>query len=595
MKKRWMLKCNSSDIKKLSKETGYDETLVNILVNRGIKKLEDINKFMNASLEDLYDPFLMKDMQKGIDIITYAIKVNKKIVIYGDYDADGVTSTVILYKALRRCNANCSYYVPHRELEGYGMNDERIRIMKEEGVELIITCDNGISSIEPVKLAKKLGIEVIITDHHELPFMENENGEREYFIPEADAIINPKRQDCKYPFKMLCGAGVAFKFVQALYRSKDIPIEETYELLQYVSIGTICDIVDLVDENRILTKQGLKVLKDTKNKGLIALMDENKIDIKKLKSYHIGFVIGPCINATGRLETAELSVKLLLESNEEQAKVLASELHNLNTERQRMTTESVEKTIDFIENSSIKNDKVFVIFMDNIHESIAGIVAGKIREKYNIPTIILTKGKNIIKGSGRSIENYNMFEELIKCKDFLEKFGGHPMAAGLSLKEENIKILREKLNENCILKEKDFIPKLTIDKRLRLDLVSEEFVKNIQLLEPFGKGNSCPMFAEKNVLVNQINILGKDKNTLKLNLNFHKGFNKINGVCFGRAQEFLNDLKEKFNGNYDNVLNNPTNLFMDFIFYADINEYKGFVTPQIRIIDYRFSNNSKKK
>nr|WP_085058967.1 single-stranded-DNA-specific exonuclease RecJ [Clostridium tetanomorphum] len=585
-----MIKCTKDNIKELAHRTGVDPIIINVLINRGIRTPQDIDRFIKASLKDLYSPFLMKDIDIAIDIIRDAIEKGEKIAIYGDYDADGVTSTVILCKALKRCNANFIYHIPNRECEGYGMNSERIKSLKGEGVEVILSCDNGISAIEQVNLAKKLNMKVVITDHHELSFKENDN-EREYILPSADAIINPKRKDCNYPFKMLCGAGIALKFVQALYSVMNIDEDELYELLQYAAIGTICDVVDLVDENRIIAKNGLRLLRNTNNLGLKALIKETGIEEKSINSYHIGFIIGPCINATGRLETAKLSVQLLLTEDLEEANTLASKLHSLNTERQEMTTKSVESIEEIIESTPLKNDKVFVIYKEDIHESIAGIVAGKIKEKYNVPTIVITKGKDMPKGSARSIDGYNMFEELLKFKDLLDKFGGHPMAAGLSLKEENIPKLRKALNEQCKLTPDDMKPKISIDKRLNLAQVSIDLVKRLEILEPFGKGNSSPLFAEKNVLINRINLLGKDKNTLKFALKINNGLNKIDGICFGRGQEFLEELKEIYGENYVNILNNPYNIKMDFIFCPCINDYNGHVSSQIKIVDYRFSNN----
>ncbi|SDL29067.1 exonuclease RecJ [Clostridium cochlearium] len=559
-----------------------------LLVNRGIKTAYDINRFINASLEDLYDPFLMKDMDKGIELIKNAIEKNKKIAIYGDYDADGVTSTVILYKGLKRCGANFIYHIPDRENEGYGMNKDRIEKLKNEGVEVILSCDNGISAIDEIEFAKELGIEVVITDHHELGFVEKDE-KREYILPKADATINPKRQDCTYPFKLLCGAGIAFKFIQALYSVMGISSKELYELLQYAAIGTVCDVVDLIDENRILVKNGIELLRDTNNIGLKYLIKETGINEKNLNSYHIGFVIGPCINATGRLETAKLSVELLLAEQDSKALELAKTLHELNQERQKLTSEGVESVREIIENSSIKNDKIIVVYNKNIHESIAGIVAGKIREEYNLPTIILTKGKEKAKGSGRSIEEYNMFEELIKCKDILESFGGHPMAAGLSIKEENIDKFREKLNNQCNLTEEDIIPKITIDEKLSPNNVSIDFINKLSILEPFGKGNSSPIFAEKKLEIDKILLLGKDRNTLKFIIKIDN-IRKMEGICFGRGNEFEEMLKKNYGENYRFVMNNPKDIRMDFIFCPTINEYNGYVNPQMRIIDYRFSS-----
>ncbi|EGO88090.1 single-stranded-DNA-specific exonuclease RecJ [Clostridium botulinum C] len=582
---QWRLKVTKCDTKLLAKKCNISDITAKVLANRNIQSEEEAKKFLRASLEDLYSPFLMKDMQQGIDIILDAIDEGKKIVVYGDYDADGVTSTAILYKGLLELHANVEYYIPDREVEGYGMCSNRIKILKEQGTDIILTCDNGISAVEEVKLAKDLGMKVIITDHHELPF-KDEHGKREYILPNADAIINPKRNDCEYPFKMLCGAGIAFKFIQALYTNVGIEDKEAYKFIELAGIGTICDVVDLVEENRIIAKNSLKMISNTTNLGLKSLIDVLGINNKEVKSYNIGFMIGPCINATGRLDTAALSVELLITNDEERAKELANILNNLNKTRQEMTMRNVEEIIDVVENSSFKEDKVLVIYKEDIHESIAGIVAGKIREKFNVPTIILTKGKEMPKGSGRSIEEYNLFEELLKCKDLLDKFGGHPMAAGLSIKEENINELRQRLNENCKLTDNDIIPKIKIDKRIPLNIVNDELISEIEVLEPFGKGNSSPLFAEKNVKVSQVRVLGKNQNTLKLTCIINDK-EKIEAISFNKVNEFKEMIKSKIA--FEKILVNCSDLKLDLIFYPIINEFNGNKTVQLRIKDFRLS------
>ncbi|KGM96277.1 single-stranded-DNA-specific exonuclease RecJ [Clostridium botulinum] len=583
----WRLKVTKCDTKLLAQQCNISNITAKVLANRNIQSEEETKKFLRASLEDLYSPFLMQDMQKGIDIILDAIDEGKKIVVYGDYDADGVTSTAILYKGLLELDANVEYYIPDREAEGYGMCSNRIKILKEQGTDIILTCDNGISAVEEVKLAKELGMQVVITDHHELPF-KDEQSEREYIIPNADAIINPKRNDCEYPFKMLCGAGIAFKFIQALYINVGIDDKKAYKFIELAGIGTICDVVDLVGENRIIAKNSLKMISNTTNLGLKCLIDVLGINNKEVKSYNIGFMIGPCINATGRLDTAALSVELLITNDEERAKELASILNDLNKTRQEMTMRNVEEIIDVVENSSFKEDKVLVIYKEDIHESIAGIVAGKVREKFNVPTIILTKGKEMPKGSGRSIEEYNLFEELLKCKDLLDKFGGHPMAAGLSIKEENISELRQRLNKNCKLTDNDIIPKIKIDKRIPLDIVNDELISEMEILEPFGKGNSSPLFAEKNVSVSQVRVIGKNQNTLKLTCIINDK-QKIEAISFNKVNEFKEMLEAKFENTFEKILLNSSNLKLDLIFYPIINEFNGNRTVQLRIKDFRLS------
>jgi len=587
MQKKWLLRNTSKDISSIAKNSGVSEAIAKILINRGLDNQADIKKFMRASLDDLYDPFLMKDMEKATSLIKLAINNNEKIVVYGDYDADGVTSTVIMYKALKYCGANVEFYVPDREHEGYGINSDRIRKLSLEGFKVILTCDNGIAATEQVKLARELGMKIIITDHHELQFEENGKGVRTFKLPPADAVINPKQQDCNYPFKNLCGAGIAFKFVQALYMKYGIKKEIANEFIEIAGIGTICDVVDLIDENRIIAKNALEMLTNTKNLGLRCLKEILSINDKEIKCYHVGFQIGPCINATGRLETAAISVELLLCEEEDRAKELAKILFELNKKRQDMTSENVEEVIKIVDQGTFKNDKVLVIYKDTIHESIAGIVAGRVREKFNVPTIILTKGKENPKGSARSINEYNLFEELIKCQELLEKFGGHPMAAGLSIKEENIEKLRRKLNLICKLTDEDILPKVRIDLRMPLSKINYEMIYELEMLEPFGKGNSSPLLAEKNISVLRIDILGKNANTLKMKF-VMPGVNKtIDGICFNRVEEFTDMLKGRYGEDYISYLGNPRGLKLDLIFSPQINEYNGRKSIQLKILEFK--------
>ena len=589
MEKKWLLRNTSKDIRSLAKNSGVSEVIAKILINRGFTSEIDIKKFMRASLEDLYNPFLMKDMEKAIALIKLAIGNKEKIVVYGDYDADGVTSTVIMYKALKHCGADVEFYVPDRQNEGYGINSDRIKTLKQEGFGVILTCDNGIAAIDQVKLAKELGMTVIITDHHELQFEENEDGVRIFMVPKADAVINPKQEDCGYPFKQLCGAGIAFKFVQALYIKLGINKEFVKEFIEIAGIGTICDVVDLVDENRIIAKNALSMLTNTKNVGLKCLKEILAINDKEIKCYHVGFQIGPCINATGRLESAAISVELLLCEEENRAKELAKTLFELNKKRQDMTNQNVEEVLELVYNSPFKNDKVLVIYKDTIHESIAGIVAGRVRETFNVPTIILTKGKENPKGSARSIIEYNLFEELIKCQELLEKFGGHPMAAGLSIKEENIEKLRGKLNLICTLTDEDIKPKVRIDQRMPLGKINYEMIYELELLEPFGKGNSTPLLAEKNIPILKIDILGQNANTLKIKC-IMPGINKtIDGICFNRVDEFIELLKDRYGEEHMSYLNNPRGLKLDLIFSPQINEYNGRKSIQLKIIEFKLS------
>ncbi len=588
MESKWMLRTTKTDVKALAKEVGLNPIIVKIMVNREIDTVDKINKFINPTFSQFHNPLLMKDMEKGVTIIKNAIEQGEKIMIYGDYDADGVTSTVILYKALKKCNCKVSFYIPDRENEGYGMSSERIEKIKEEGYNTIISCDNGISALEQVERAKELGMTVVITDHHELPF-EDIDGERVYKMPIADAVINPKRNDCEYPFKSLCGAGIAFKFSCALYETMGISVESAYDLIEIAGIGTICDVVDLIDENRVIAREALKLMNNTKNIGLKALKEILNIR-NEMSSYHVGFLIGPCINATGRLETAFLSVDLLLCEDIEKAKELASTLVELNKKRQEMTNDSVEAIVNMVNSSSLINDKVLVAYKEDVHESIAGIVAGRVREKFNVPTIVLTKGKEMPKGSGRSIEEYNMFEELIKCKDLLHKFGGHPMAAGLSIKEENIALFREKLNELCELSEEDLIPKIRIDERLPLKYIDFNLIEQLRSLEPFGKGNNSPILAEKNIPIERISILGEKKSTLKFRCRISGSNRYIDAICFNKVEEFIEMLKNEYGESYEYMLENPQGLKMDMVFSPSINDYNGNVSIQLKINNFKISN-----
>lgn len=589
---RWMLKQCRANIKELSQKTGISEIIISILLNRGIKTGEEIIRFMNPKLENLHNPMIMKDMDKGTDIIKGAIEQGRKIVVYGDYDCDGIISTYILYSALSRAGGDVKYHIPDRITEGYGINSDTIKILKEEGYDVIITCDNGIAAIEQIKFAKELGMTIVITDHHDIPFVTLDNGEREFVLPEADAVINPKQHECSYPFKMLCGAGVAFKFAQVLYKKMNLTEEESYKFMEYAAIGTICDVVDLTGENRIIAKTGLKMLNSTINIGVKALIKETSLDGKKLNSYHIGFVIGPCINATGRLESAILALRLFLTKDEKESQELAKKLHDLNSERQDMTVDSVNKIIEMIENSEMKKDKVLVVYKPDVHESIAGIVAGRLKERYNVPAIVLTQGEKMPKGSGRSVEEYNMFEELIKCKELIEKFGGHPLAAGLSIKEENIDKLRKALNTTCVLTDEDIIPKIRIDKQLHLNEICFKLIEDIEKLEPFGKGNSSPIFAEKNVTIFRVYLIGRDKNILKLFCRPNGSFEKLDAICFDGGEKFKEMVSETYGEErlLQMLNNNPMNLKMDLIFSPSINEYNGNINLQLVVKDFRLSN-----
>ncbi len=574
---KWILKNPKFDFKKMSKELGISELLCRIIVNRGIKDLDNARKYIKADLQGLNDPSLMKDMMKGVLIVKEKIKLNKKIRIIGDYDVDGVVSTYILYKALARCGATVDYAIPHRILDGYGISNSLVENALNDGIDTIITCDNGIAAREQIQFAKESGMTVIVTDHHDVPDI----------IPEADAIIDMKQTDCQYPFKLLCGAGVAFKFIQVLYEEMCIPREEESEFYEFVAIATVCDVVDLTEENRVLVRQGLNVIADTKNIGLNSLLQKTGISGKSIGVYHLGFIIGPCINASGRLDWAMKGLKLLLADDIQEAEVLAAELYELNNERKSMTVKGVEETIETIENSDLKSDRVLVVYKPEIHESIAGIIAGKVREKYNVPTFILTKGENCVKGSGRSIEEYNMFEELLKCKELFTKFGGHPMAAGFSLDADKVEILRERVNSITTLTDDDLIPKIYIDAHIPLSAINLRTAEELNYLEPYGKGNTKPLFAEKNISVKRAGVFGNERKVLKLRLQSGNSF--ADCIYFGNIDEFDAYVTERFgNEELQNMYGGRTNkIKLDMIFNIDINEYNGYRNVQIVLQYYR--------
>ena len=574
------------DTVKFAQQLGISDTVAKLMVNRGIYNLDIAKEYLSSSIGELHNPTDMLGMSGAVELMRNSIIKGEKILIVGDYDVDGVISTYVLYIAISKCGGNVSFHIPDRIKEGYGINESIIKKASEDNIDIIITCDNGIAAIEQVKLAKEVGIKVIITDHHDVPFIEEDNV-RKYVVPEADYVLNPKQENCNYEFDKICGAGVAYKFVQCLYKEFNIPNEELYDLIQYVAIATVCDVVDLVSENRILVKEGLKRINNTSNIGLRALFKETGLEGKEITVYSLGFVIGPSINASGRLEQAEWALKLLITKDKNEAEELAKKLNELNKDRQELTQTGLEEAIKILEENNMAKDKVLVVYLEDVHESIAGIIAGRIREKYNLPTIILTKAHEGAKGSGRSIEEYNMFEELLKCKDLLGKFGGHPMAAGMSIPSENIDKFREKLNEVTTLSDEDIIPKVSIDMPLPINKINYKLIDEIALLEPYGKGNPKPNFAVKGLMVKAARILGKNNNVLKLNLT--DGYLNIDGIYFGDIEVALEIIKNKFGEyEYNKMLNGQTNMVkIDIVYFPDINEYNGRKSVQLLIQNIR--------
>ena len=586
---KWFVKNIKADLDLLSKQIGVNKLLCKLMVNRKLKGLNQMDSFINPSLDKLHNPFLMADMDLGVKIILNSINNNEKIRISGDYDQDGNSAILTLYNGLSKINANVDYVIPHRIKDGYGINERIVREAKEDNVDLIITCDNGIAAFEPIKLAKELGIKVIVTDHHDLSYIEA-NGEKKYLLPEADAVINPKRWDCKYPFDELCGAGVAFKLIQGIYMEKNIDMEEAYKLLEFVAMGTVCDVVDLIDENRIIVKEGLERINNTKNIGLKALIKATGLENKTINTYSLGFILGPCINASGRLDNAEIAVELFLTKDYNKAEIYANKLHSLNEERKHMTENGFNKVVDKIQRSNIKEDHVLVVYEPSVHESIAGIIAGRVKDRYYRPTFVLTKSKdeNKIKGSGRSIEEYNMFEEVTKTKDLLLAFGGHPMAAGLSLSIDNLEDFRKRLNEESRLTKDDLVPKVYMDMHLPLDYISFSLVEDLKLLEPYGKGNPRPLFGEKNIKIKKAFLLGNNQNVLKLIL-FTKSGRTIDGIYFGDIDEFERRISNKFGiEELDKLYKGVENkIQLDIVYTPNINEYMGKRSLQVYIQNYR--------
>ena len=588
MKEKWMVINKKEDFIKLTSEYEINPLIARLLANRGIVNKKEASLFLKGTVNDLNDASLMKDMKKAVSIIKGSIEEKKKIVIYGDYDCDGVCSTTILYRTLKKLGANFDYYIPNREDEGYGMNSDRIRKLKSEGAEVILTCDNGISAMEQVEVAKELGLTVIITDHHDIPYIEKE-GNRINVVPNSDCVINPKQGNCEYPFKELCGAGVALKFSMELVNAMGRSFSEFYDLFQYAAIATICDVVELLGENRIIVKEGLKLINNTSSIGLKALIKATGLEGKEISEYHFGFVLGPCINATGRLETADLSVELLITEDEKYAEELAKKLYDLNVERQELTFDSVESVISKVEEEIANGEKVILVYDEGIHESIAGIVAGRVRERFNLPAIVMTKGKDMPKGSARSIEGYNMFEELNKCKEYIEKFGGHPMAAGLSVKEENIYLLRKALNSKCTLSDEDIIPVIKIDSPLEIKYLDESLVEEIESLRPFGKGNGSPLFAVKNIKVSRVFFIGKEKNFMKFRFVIPGTFGYVEGLNFDKYEDFKNMFTDKYGEEkfLKLVDSGYADFNMDIIYYPTINEFNGKRNIQLNVKNFR--------
>ncbi|MBQ2705532.1 MAG: single-stranded-DNA-specific exonuclease RecJ [Agathobacter sp.] len=580
---KWLVMNKKADFKAIGEKYKIDQVTARIIRNRDVIEDEQIRQFLYGGMADLHNPHLLKDGEKLVSILSEKIKEKKSIRVIGDYDIDGVMATYILVSALQKCGAIVSTQIPDRIHDGYGLNKSLIDKAYEDDVDTILTCDNGIAAIEEIAYAKSLGLTVLVTDHHEIPYVEVE-GVREYKVSVADAIVNPHQAECVYPYKQLCGAAVAWKVVCLLYEISGIAAIESEAFLENVAFATVGDIMSLTGENRILVKEGLKRIRRTKNIGMRSLIAQCGIEADKIDAFHFGFVLGPCINASGRLDTAKRALELFFQKDEAKAAQIANELVVLNNERKELTIEGVEKAIAFCEKTGCYKDDILVIYLPEVHESIAGIIAGRIREKYQKPVFVLTKTEVGVKGSGRSIEEYSMYEEMCKCQELFTKFGGHPMAAGLSLPEENVDVFRMKINENSSLSDEDFIQKVRIDVPMPMSYVSMDLVREFSLLAPFGKDNTKPVFADKGVLVKRMWIMGKNRNVLKLSLVTSDGM-PVSGIYFGDVELFTDYVEAKFGKEqvqaaFDGKANN---LELSVVYFPKINSFRGVEELQFEI------------
>ena len=587
-KELWMVQTKRADFSGLAMRLGVSPVAVRVMRNRGLTEEAEMRKYLYGTLDDLYDPRLMKGMEQAAELIARKLKEGKHVRIIGDYDIDGVCSTYILLKGFQRAakelsqrcsleagrysvekenDAQIDYEIPDRIKDGYGINESIIRQSSADGVDTLVTCDNGIAALREISIAKQLGMTVVVTDHHEVPV--DEYGQ---ILPPADAVVDPKQDGETYPFHEICGAVVAWKLIRVLYEKLGIPESEWMDLLEFAAIATVGDVMKLQDENRLIVKYGLKKIGSTKNTGLRKLIEKNNLDIENLSAYHIGFVIGPCLNAGGRLKSAKVALRMLLAEDPERAGEMADELKELNDMRKDMTAKGEAEAIEQVEKQYM-DDKVLVVFLPECHESLAGIIAGRLREHFHKPSFVLTRGETTAKGSGRSIEQYHMYQGLCKVSDLLVKFGGHPMAAGLSLEEKDIDEFRRRLNADAELTEEDFVPKIWIDVPMPFEYVNEKIVQELKDLEPFGQGNEKPLFAQKSLVIRNARVLGKNRNVVKLNLVTETG-QPVDGLLFADGDRFL---EEQAGRN-----------MIDMIYYPDVNENNGTRTLQAVIINYKF-------
>ncbi len=588
MRERWILYSKRADFARIAKTYGIDQVTARVMRNRDVTDEREIYSYLEGTKESLHSPYLMKDAKKAAQMIDRAITAGDLIAIASDFDNDGIFSSMVLYEAITGLGGRAHVYTPHRVREGYGLNERIVIEAAENGAQMILTCDNGIAAFEAIALAKSMGLTVVVTDHHEVPYEESTEGKK-YLLPSADAIVNPKQEDCGYPYKNLCGTGVVYKLMELLYDLKGRKKDEIYRFLDYTAIATVADVMELTGENRILVKEGLKMLRNTNRIGLKALIDAAGIDMKTLSAYHIGFVIGPCFNAAGRLDTVKTALELLMSKNESEAVLYAAHLKEMNDERKNMTLAGVEQAAAVIEEAEWREDKVYLVYLKDCHESIAGIIAGRLRERYARPVLVFTDAaeEGLIKASGRSIEAYHMFEQLSACRDLFVRFGGHKMAAGLTMKACYLEELRRRLLAKCPLDEDDLCPIVMIDAAMPLGYVSEHLIEDLEKLEPFGRGNEKPLFAQQHVSVLKLSKIGKNKNMIKMQVCGPEGF-VMDALYFGDGNEFISFLEKEYGkeavGMAMRGVHNPIDIGITY--YPQVNVYREQRSLQIVVQNY---------
>lgn len=591
---KWMVAAKKADFEQIAQEFGISPVLARLIRNRDMTTEEEIRQYLHGTLKDLHAPELMKDMEKAAEILRKKIRAGKHIRIIGDYDVDGICASYILQRGLSLLGADADVVIPHRIKDGYGLNDSLIEDAQKDGADTILTCDNGIAAASQIRLAKEKGMTVIVTDHHEVPFEEGQ-GERHYLLPPADAVVDPKQMECTYPFPQICGAVVAGKLIHCLLEKEEQTDGQEKqalyrEILGFEALATVCDVMELKDENRIIVREGLKELERTQNVGMQALLRVNGIDNRPLTPYHAGFILGPCMNATGRLDTAKRALSLFSSREYARAVTIAGDLKSLNDSRKTMTEKGVEQAAEQIETTSVGKDLVLVIFLPECHESLAGIIAGRIKEKYGKPTFVFTRGEEGIKGSGRSVEAYHMYEEITACKELFTRYGGHAMAAGISMQgEKEMEAFRRRINQNCTLTEKDLEPVLHIDAAMPLSYASRDFIRQLSLLEPFGTGNPRPLFARKNISLLSGRKLGKNKNVGKYRIADEEGA-EYEMIYFGDLAVFDAFLEKRYGEEGERQLYEGRlplgRVTISMAYYPDLNFFAGRESVQIVMKDY---------